>query len=258
MSERWIEKRLKNIGNKVVETAGVTLVLLVVGQLGTVGWVLWLALRGDSHRPWFYALCGALAFSTFAILVVTILVVVQSLRKKQVVSIAEVGESRFKEMEWAYGRTQEQAQQLERVVSVEEFQVLPSGVMRTTDPYIEFIVTIGSRSLFDLQVEELSGVLALGNWELRQRVAWLARPEERIIWANNRTSFSFRQDLTPEDVAEMQKAETQFNVSRFELSVTGFDKSADLVKSQRINWGGNIPTNGRVMAFIEEELAKRR
>jgi hypothetical protein len=242
MADNWSVTRLKKIGNAVVEKAGAALVIYVILNIGGVGGLIAVALRGNPHSPWFYAAAGAVIFSAFAVLVMAILVIIQLSRKRGTVGVQEIGESRFAEMEFVYGRAKEQAQQIQRVVKVEDLSVVPAGLLRSNDPYIEFNVTLWNHSIYDVElVDNLVGFIGLNTWEFRKPVTWVPQTKPRTVWANNPAGYTLRQDLTPEDVQRIRTMRAHFTMG-LELMVKGYDAAASLVPAQPIPWG-TPPTN---------------
>jgi len=251
MAENRTVQWLKKLINGVIEKAAVALVIYLVGNVGVVATVILIALRGNTHGPWFYAVAGALAFSVFAILVMTILVIIQLSKKKSTVSVQEIGKSRLAQMQFVYDRAQEQAGRMFRVVSVTSVHITAIGIERTTDPYFDVTVTLWNHSIFDVELEDLAGRFYLNTWEFRKSLHWLPTTQPRVVVADSGgNQFTFRQNLNSEDVNYIRGIRAYFGFGNLELIVKGYGQSQSLVKPQNIEWPNPGPTNEHLVKAL--------
>jgi hypothetical protein len=74
MVDNLLVRALKRLGNAIIDVSLKAIIIAVATALAGVGAVIWLALRGNPHSPWFYAAAGALACLLFMVLVLALLV----------------------------------------------------------------------------------------------------------------------------------------------------------------------------------------
>src|SRR5437867_2176961 len=80
MADNWLVRALKRIGKAIIDVSLKALIVYIaVTMFGATG-VIWIALRGNAHSPWFYGVAGVLASAVFGVLVLALLVAMR-LRK---------------------------------------------------------------------------------------------------------------------------------------------------------------------------------
>jgi hypothetical protein len=200
MANNWIARALKRIGNAIID---VTLKALIVSVglviLGVIG-VIWIALKGNPHGPWFYAAAGVLACAVIILLTMAVLIAIKLSRKTvepaspitpesgkteveqtliqsnaQLANLEQkfrVLQSRDDEFKWLHEAIKNQQQAIQSWVYLDNCSVGAHDLFRSA-PYIEFRFSIRNWSVYTLSFGPLSGTVAFAGSPLIGKVEWI-------------------------------------------------------------------------------------
>jgi hypothetical protein len=60
MADNLLMRALKRVGNEIISVSLKALIIMTATAMASAAVIIWLALRGSPHSPWFYAAAGAL------------------------------------------------------------------------------------------------------------------------------------------------------------------------------------------------------
>jgi hypothetical protein len=138
----------------------------------------------------------------------------------------------------------EQAQTIHRFVSMSECRFGRFELFQRNDPYIEFILDIWNRSVYDVSIPEPSGPIDFNGRELMGTPQW--KESKRSITWSNQGWFTLRQNLSSEDVVHIMNGSAHFSFHLLNLRVEGAG-IADNVIPQPLSLSGLIPNNKPIL-----------
>ena len=134
------------------------------------------------------------------------------------------------EFEWLIEIARDQANTIFRFVTPTTVHI-GNHELKRSDPYIDFVLPIDNRSVYDVRpAESLEGRILFYERELRQPLRWV----ERIpIPRGDARSSTLRQNLTPEDVDYILETDGgHFDLARLKITIAGDAEFADRVTPQ--------------------------
>jgi hypothetical protein len=204
MADNLLVRSLKRIGNAIIDVSLKAIIVSTgVTILGAIG-VVWIALRGNPHGPWFYCAAGALGCALLMLLVMALLVVLR-LRKsdrrwspqevppengftqsQSQLALAEQELRRLQaqrdETEWLREIAKDQAHTLYRFVSITDCRIGKHELFRH-DPYMEFLLIVWNRSIYDIRLAEIAGSISFNARELTESLQW-KEGSRALTWGN--------------------------------------------------------------------------
>lgn len=267
MADNLIVRALKRVGNAIVDVSLKAMILSVgVTIFGAIA-VVWIALRGNPHGPWFYAAAGALGCALMMLLIGVLLVALR-LRKsgrsplpqevapengftqsqaKLALSEQELRrlQAQSDESEWLREIAKDQAQTLYRFVSITDCRIGKHELFRH-DPYMEFLLIVWNRSIYDIALVEIAGSTSFNGRELTDPLQW--KEGSRVLTWGNIATFTFRQNLTKDDVGHLLNGHAHFDFNRLEIKAEGVGGFASIVVPRMLGFDTVAPTNDDLLS----------
>jgi hypothetical protein len=145
---------------------------------------------------------------------------------------------------WLFDIATDQAKTIYRFVSITDWRTGQHELLRD-DAYLEFLMTIWNRSVYDIILLATSGRISFHGRELTGTLAWKEQPQV-IKWANT-GQVTLRQALTRDDAVHILNHGSSFDFSHLQIRATGFGNFESVVVPQSLHADQSPPSNRELL-----------
>lgn len=153
-------------------------------------------------------------------------------------------QAKLNEREWLWSIASQQAETIYRFVSITDCRISQHELFGRNDPYIEFLVTVSNRSVYDVALLDPVGRISFKGREFTEGLQW--KESTRVVTWSDIKTFTLRQKLTIDDRVQILNGQGDFTLG-VEISAAGHGNSASIVTTQALHFDNDPPTNAELL-----------
>lgn len=164
-------------------------------------------------------------------------------------------ENEIKGFSWLRDIAAKQAASMHRYVSIQDCQIRQHELFRH-DPYLDFWILVGNRSVFDIRLTDIAGVISFYGRELTEGREW--KTPDRVVTWGDKESFSFRQRLNRDDVVQLLNEREDFRFDGLKIPAISINQSEFSVQLERIEFDNIALINDALLtAYPKVEIESK-